>query len=269
YLQILSQAIEETIFNRWGVISRHFELIVNELCNDKLRPMVSALLIAIAHGKNKVQDMADETGFSKAQISLKLTRLMEQGVVHKNGNYYYFQDKLLKYWIKYMFERRQKDVAIFPDKQRKAFKEEFKSMIEEFKLCTRKTLPDRIGELLMCFDNESFDLNGRKYKLPVFSKVETVKLRNDAGGMFEAIAAKTDEQQWFIITKKDHLMESDVNAILSVAQKIPKPERCVIIALANIEDNVRIRALQEHVWIWNTNELNTLLSLFDKPFISL
>ncbi|MBF0478761.1 MAG: AAA family ATPase [Candidatus Omnitrophica bacterium] len=269
YLPILTQAVEDTIFNRWGVISRHFELIINELCHDKHRPMMSSVLMVIANGKSKFQDIVDETGFSKSQVNLKINRLLEQGVVRKNGNYYYFQDKLFKYWVKYVFQRRLKDVVVFPEKQRLSFNAEFYAIFDNFKLCAQKTLPDRIVDLLMCFDNESFDLNGRKYKLPVFSEVEIVQLESKTGGVFDAIMAKTAEQSWFIITKKEHLAESDVSEILLASQKIPRPERCVIISLAHIEDNVRIRALQEHFWVWNECELNILLALFDKPLISI
>jgi AAA+ ATPase superfamily predicted ATPase len=35
YMPIVSQAVENTLFDRWGVISRHFELIVMDLCPSK------------------------------------------------------------------------------------------------------------------------------------------------------------------------------------------------------------------------------------------
>ena len=54
------------------------------------------------------------------------------------------------------------------DKQRRQFKEDFHQIVEEFKITTRKEFSLRIVELLHCFENESIDLNGRKYKLPMF-----------------------------------------------------------------------------------------------------
>ena len=46
-----------------------------------------------------------------------------------------------------------------------------------------------------------------------------------------------------------------------------KWHRCILISLSSLDENARVRALQERMWIWNEVEVNTLMNLFDKPFI--
>ncbi len=268
YMPIVTQAIENTIFDRWGVVSRHFELVVSDLCSGKGNRMISSIFISLANGKHKIEEIVADLSIPRTQIHQKILRLLEQGIIVKNGNFYYFKDKLLKFWIKYVYQKRLRDVELSPDKQRKQFKEEFNKLIESFKLSSRKDFSSRIVELLHCFDNESFDLNGRRYKLPIFRSFEPIKIKSDNGLCFDVIKASTQDTIWFVVTKKDNFVETDINFVLSELKKIgQKPERCLLVCLSDLDVNARLKALQERFWIWNEGELNTLLTLFDQPFI--
>ncbi len=268
YVPLLSQAVENTIFDRWGVLSRHFELITNELASGKGNKLTTMILMALADENHKIADIIDHIDVKRTQVSQKLSRLMEMGFVVKNGNYYFLKDKLFKYWIKFVYQKRFKDIELAPDKLRKQFKEEFNRLVEDFYVCTRKDLSSRIIELLYCFDNEAFQLNGRKYKLPVFKRIEPFKLDVNSGRAFDVIEAQTKNASWYIFMKKDVFFENDINLIANtVKENKKKLERCLIISLSDLEENARLKALQERFWIWNQGELNALLTLFDKPYI--
>jgi len=268
YNPLLTQAIENTIFDRWGVISRHFELIINELASGKGNRIIASILMAISNGKHKADELIEEIDVKKSQLTQKISRLIDLGVIIKNGNFYYFKDKLFKYWIKYVYQKRLKDVELAPDKQRKQFKEEFHACVEGFNITSRKDLSSRIIELLYCFDNEAFQLNGRRYKLPQFRKVTPFKIRNDVGVYFDVIKASASDTEWFVVLKKESFGEGDVSMVVAEAKKLgKKPDRCLIISLTDLDENARLKALQERFWIWNEGEVNTLLTLFNKPYI--
>lgn len=269
YMPLLSQAVENTIFSRWGVLSRHFELIIQDLCSTKQNTMVASILISLSNNKNKIQDIANATDIKKAQVSQRLNKLIDQGIVVRNGNFHYFKDKLFKYWIKFIYQKRIKDVELIPDKQKKLFKEDFNRLIDWFNSTTRKDFTTRIVELLHCFDNEAFKLNGRNYRLPFFREVTPMNLKNENIFYFDGVKAVSTDSEWFIIMKKDNFNENDINLIVNECKKNEKrPEKCLMISLAGIEENAKLRALQEKFWIWDQKELNTLLTLFDKPFIT-
>ena len=252
------------------MISRHFDLIVSDLCHQsKGSSHASAILIALANGRHKIEELVADVGLNKARLLLKINRLAEEAVVVKNGNFYFLKDKLFRYWIKYVFQKRLKDVDFTTDKQRKRFKEEFNRCVEEFKVMSRKDFSSRIVELLHCFDNEAFDLNGRRYKLPTFREVAPLKIRNEENGSaLDAISARTDGGLWYIVLKKDNFAESDVSAIIKEGKRSsPRLERCLIISLTDLDENAKLKALEERFWIWNESELKTLLTLFNKPYI--
>ena len=153
-------------------------------------------------------------------------------------------------------------------KKRKEFAEELNRSWMNFQKASQKDLSSRIVELLSCFDNEAFSLNGRKYKLPVFYEIVPFQNSKLNGIDFQVIKASGSDGVWFIILKKESLCENDVNAFLGELKKLDqKPQRRVIISLSDLDEHTKIKALQERMWIWNEKEINMLLSFYDKPFI--
>ncbi|MCH8271690.1 MAG: hypothetical protein IIB41_00415 [Candidatus Marinimicrobia bacterium] len=147
-------------------------------------------------------------------------------------------------------------------------REEFNAGVQDFNVTTRQDFSSRIIDLFYCFDNEAINLGGRKYKLPMFKEIMPCRFKDDNGNFVDAIKATTENSVWFVVSKEKHVEESDVNTILRETKRIePKMERCLIVSLSDLDENTRLKALQEKFWIWNEQELNTLLTLFDKPYI--
>ncbi|MDP8265557.1 MAG: hypothetical protein P9M07_01285 [Candidatus Aceula meridiana] len=268
FLPILSQAVEDTIFNRWGVLSRHFEILINSLSAGKSPKEIYSILVALSNSQHKIEDIVVACDLKKSFIRQKISRLIELGIVEKSGNFYYLQDKLLRYWIKYIFQKRLNNIDCDPKKQKVDFRKEFAAAVEIFQMASQKELSLRIIELLQCFGNESFNCQGRRYRLPSFRKIKPIKLRNANNQSFDIIKASSEDGLWFIILKQDSLSEKDVNLFMDESRKFnQKPQKCVVISLDSLEDNVRLRALQEKMWIWSEGELNLLLNMYDKPYI--
>ncbi|MFH1360558.1 MAG: ATP-binding protein [Candidatus Omnitrophota bacterium] len=268
YLPLLSQAIENTIFSRWGILSRHFDLMMHHLSFSKANAAVPRLLLALAHGQNKLQDLVDATHLKKTFITQKLNRLIDLGILDKNGNYYHYVDKLLKYWIKYVFQKRMSMIDSTTQRQKELFQKELESLVHDFTLISERDLSARIIELLHCFDNEAFTINGRRYKLPLFREINPMNRKKNTYESFDIIKAESTEDVWFIILKESSLFENEMDAFLAESKRTSqKKQKRVVISLSDLEANVRLRALQERMWIWSENELNTLLSLYDKPYI--
>ncbi len=269
YAPLLLQAVENLVFNPWGVLSRHFELQVQGLYRGaKSGGNLSSVLIAVAQGHHKISDLNRHLAVKPSQLAPRVAVLLEADIVEKNGNYYHVKDKLFKYWIKYVYERRLKAMDMEPGRARKMFKEEINRAVNDFQMTARKDLCARVVDLLHKFDDEAFELNGRRYKLSLFRDIKPVKLRLSAGNFFDALVAGTDEGQWLVVLKKDPLHENDVNGIMEEMKKMsPRPQRCVVVALSGLDDNAKLRALQEKFWVWNEPEVNALMHLYDEPCI--
>ncbi len=268
YVPLINQAIEDIVFNPWGALSRHFDLMIAELSQGKGNRAMTSLLIAMANGKNRVKDILEAIDQKSNQVNAKLNRLIELDIVEKNGNLYQFKDRLFRYWLKYVLQKRLMAVDLEPGKQYKLFREELNRAVVDFQATSRKDLSTRISELFHCFDNESLNLNGRRYKLPVFSQITPMKLRSIAGNYIDVIQGECEEGTWLVALRKDPFTETDINTLLSEAKNLDnKPQRLVVVSLSNLDENTKVRALQERMWIWSEQEVNSLMHLYDKPYV--
>lgn len=268
YAPIVTQAIENVIFNPWGVISRHFELQVNTLTVGKNAGLTVSLLGLLAQGKHKISDLSENLRLKASQVNLRINALQDSNIVERNGNYYHIKDKLFSYWIKYVYQRRLRVIDLEVGRSRKQFKEEINRALNDFGMVARKDLSVRIMDLMHKFDNESFVLCGRRYKLTAFRDIKVLKLRIGTGNYFDAISAESQEGVWLVVLKKDPVHDNDLNGILEEIKKLdPRPARSVIVSLSGLDENARVRALQEKLWIWDEDQLNSLMHLFDEPII--
>jgi hypothetical protein len=268
FAPIVTQAIENVIFNPWGVISRHFELQINALTVGKNAGLTVALLGALAQGKHKISDLGTSLKLKTSQVNPRVNALQDSNVVERNGNYYHIKDKLFSYWIKYVHQRRLRVIDLEAGRSRKQFKEEINKALNDFGMVARKDLSVRVADLMHKFDNESFVLCGRRYKLTAFRDIKVLKLRMGTGNYFDAISAQGQEGLWLVVLRKDPVYDNDLNGILEEIKKLdPRPARSVIVSLSGLDENAKLRALQEKLWIWDEDQLNSLMHLFDEPII--
>lgn len=267
YIPILSQAIENIVFNQWGALSRHFELMMNKFSDGAAQQDVPSLLMALSNGTHKVSTLVSDLRMKSSQVKRRLKMLIQKDVVEKNGSYYHLNDKLFRYWVKYVYQKRLCSLELEPGRHRVNFKEDIQEAIAKFQLNSGKDLSARVVDLLHCFDDETLQLDGRKYRLPTVHSVEPLQTRQK-GHAFDVLQATTDQGMWYLVLKKDSFLEQELNDFLKQTKSFEeKPRRCVLVSMADLDENARVRALEERMWIWNEGEINTLMQLFDKPYV--
>ncbi len=268
YAPLVVQAVENLVFSRWGALSRYFELIVGRLCSGRANRLVMDILFALANGEHKAKEIVVKLGVKQGQVTQKLNYLLEQDILEKNGTHFHIKDKLLRYWIKYVFQRRIKAIDMEPGRQTREFKEEITRALNEFQVTSRKDLATRVTELVRCFENEVLCVRGHSYRLPLFSEVKPLRIKARGGNSFEVLEAQTQDGPWLLVLRKDPVAEGDINAVAEEARRMGvRPQRCVIVSLSEMDDSARLRALEERMWIWNEPDLNSLMNLYDKPYI--
>lgn len=271
FLPFLSYAVENTIFNRWGVLSRHFEILVESLSWPKDDEATLRLLIALAEQKNSLDEIVCvHERRKKIIIKQKLSHLIELGLVERSGRFYYLKDKLFRYWIKYILKRRLNFVGFDPQQERILFREEFAHNVNAFHLASQKDLSVRVIELLSCFNDETFHVHGRRYRLSSFEKFKSTRMAMSPTAEMDVIKAYAPDGPWIVMLHDKDLSENDMNALLDEIKKVEgKPRKQVIISLRDLGNPLRLRALQERMWIWDEKELNFLLNMYNKPYIAL
>ncbi len=269
FLPLLSLAIEKILYERWGVLSRHFDLVVERIASGKGNVVVGRILLSLACGRQKLTELSACLHLKQALVSGRVNRLLELGVVAKNGNYLYLPDRLLKYWLRFVFYKRRNVIEDTDERQQDEFRQEFARAYETSCVNAKRDVSLQILELFACFENESLSINGRRYKLPAFRQMTPTRIPLALGGHLDLIRAVCDEGEWMIMLKSGVVGENEINSMLAETKKIiHKPQRCVLISFDYLDENARVKALQERMWIWNEGELSTLSSIFDKSLIA-
>jgi len=267
FVPVLTEAVKSVLFNPWGVLSRHFDLFMDALC-FKGNVLNARILLVLSNGKQKLKDIAHLMNVKQSLISPRISRLIEGGHVVKNGKFFYIDDRLFRYWLKFVFQKRQQAIEYGLERQMQDFEKEFIAIVEHFQVTNQKDVQARIIELFNCFDDEAVQMNGRRYKLPVFQRLSSIKRLDGAADPFAFIEARTSSGNWCVVLTRRSVQEQEIaNIAAHLKKRNQKLERCVLIALEDLDENVRVRALQERMWIWNENELNTLLNIYDQSYI--
>lgn len=268
FVPLLTQALENLLFQPWGLLSNHFSLKVGQLSNPKGNLLSGRLLLALANGKQKFQEIVGQVGVKPSQVRQNLNYLIEQNIVVKNGSFFYLEDKLFRFWIQHVFQHREKSLDFDLSQRQEQFRRAVQEAIDHHGLQSRKDLATRVLELISCFEDEICYINGRRYRLPVFQGIIPAKDRKIMEGCLEVIRASTEAGDWFVVLKSQAISENDINTVIAESKKrAARPRKCILISLGETDENVRLRALQERMWVWNEGELNTLLNIFNKPYI--
>ena len=195
-------------------------------------------------------------------------RLQETGIVGKSGRSFYIRDRLLRYWLRYVFRRRRDAMDIDPARFLEEFQAAFAAAVEDFRIQIKKDMPVRIMELFHCFDDEAIHMDGRRYKLPVFDNISLEKMKFAAAAGFHLLRASAGADEWLILLKPEQVKEQDLSQIIAeVKKEYVRPQRCVLISMHDLDETARVRALQERMWIWNERELRTLFNIYNKPYL--
>lgn len=269
FLPILSLSLEKILNERWGVLNRHFDLLLDRVTCGKGNVIVGRILISLSAGRMKIAELADSLGVRQSVLSGRVNRLLELGIVAKNGNFFFIPDRVFRYWLKFVYQKRRNFLEDRDERQVEEFRREFSRAYEASCANQGRDISHQVVELLSCFENEQLTINGRRYKLPQFKEMAPSRVRLSGGGHMDLIRAASEDGEWIIILKPDAIGESEIVRLAEETRKIiQKPQRCVLISLKPLDENARIRAIQERMWIWNEGELNALAEIYDKSLFS-
>lgn len=268
FLNNLIDCLEELLFERWGVLNLHFSRIIERLGPKNGREVFLGILCAVACGDNKLPQILEKMRKDKGRISLRLNRLVEEDRLFRNGNVFCLSDKLFGFWLKTSHQKRLKSFLGGPAEERLYFKNELKQKLAAFVQTSNNEVEARIIELLKSFDNELFQLNGRKHRLPSFNKVYPLNFNGNAAQNLKGLIAETERDQWAVVFKEGMILDGDILSFLSATKEMAgRIARRVVISLSEMETNARLRALQEKMWVWSAGDVNFILNLFGKSFI--
>ncbi len=266
-LESLIETLIELIFEKRGFFYQHFNLILERLEMASFKRRLTPVLLSLANGQNKLKGIVSYFAKDKISVEQKISRLLELSLISKNGNFYYICDKLFSFWLREIYQKSTKSFDCETKTQTEYLKGYLRSLIDSFCQTARKNLSERVLELFYSFDNDYFQFNGHRFRLPVFREIKPLKLEKQNNAQIDCLIARNPELSWLVLLRDGLVTEEEVSFALEKMEKFDiKPEKNILIYVSDIEPNARLKALQEKVWLWNLSDLNLLMNFYHRPY---
>ncbi|MDO8525870.1 MAG: helix-turn-helix domain-containing protein, partial [Candidatus Omnitrophota bacterium] len=256
---ILAQTILELVYHANGVIHQYLINFILTLLDTKTRENDLAILMSIADGHNTQSKIARLLKARQADASKNLARLMELGLITKNGVFYEIEDVMLAFWLKGVYRRRKELLVDGTFDKTELFRNDMLSFIGACANENRKTATGRIAELFNIFSNELVYIDSKNIRLPHFTRVD-IKALQDSGYM---IAASFRGNYWVAQVFERAVNENDiVNYIKNAKSFGYRISNKVLLALSGIDENAKLLAKELKISIWDNSVANKLLTYY-------
>lgn len=269
----LAEIIEEMLLDDSGILNQRFSNLIKRLSVFSSLPEIAGegknqdylcVLYSIANGQNKLKEIAHLLHKSAKEIESKANSLSELNFITRSGNFLKINDKLFAFWLKYVYRERLQSLTFDAKTQRDSFREKIGAIIQEFLVDVRKPIAERVGELLRLFENDTIQIEKKRLKLSQFREIKQIEFSKSR--LKQGLLGRSSDSLWIMAFKHDLVTEEDITEFAEECKKYRhKLQKRIIVTLCDIEDNAKLRALEEKIWTWDLNNLNQILDLFSKP----
>ena len=266
-IETLSVTLEQLLFQEWGIFNLKFTSYLSQLTSTRNRNDLLYILDAISTGTNRLRDLARVLRKQKTEITQKLNKLTELGIISKNGSFYYVKDRLMSFWLK--FVHYEKLYSLDPDYTDQAlhFKNKIRSEIDEFINTSNTKIADRMLDIFNLFErDDDIQIDRKRLRLSTFKELKIVSFDNAHLKM--VIFGRALDSLWLTAIKEGSINEQDVNEFILNTKKFKhKVTNKIIVGLGGIDRNAKLLAKESSVMTWDISCLNNLFDLYGKPRI--
>ncbi len=260
----ITEALLKLVYDANGVIHQYLLNYILDLLDSRQRDQQIAILVAIANQQYKQQGIARRLKMKQGETAKMLEKLLEAGIISKNGLFYRIEDTMLEFWLRHVYQRRRGLLVDGTFSKERLFREDIKSYIGSFVKQSSKQYLARLAELLDLFSNELVEIDARQIRLPHFTKIEAKSFDNTVGSLACSFRGKT----WIVQPYREPVTETDIiNYIRNIKTLERKIVNKVIIPLKGIDENANLLAKELKISIWGLSTVNMILSFYGRQKI--
>jgi len=240
-------------------------------CLQRLREVEQArtstayvhLLLTLAGRRSTLRVLAQATHQAVSETSRQLGRLVEWGLVTRQGEVYMSDSPLWSFWLRQVFQvRRHATVTTVAGMTQRVTQQLEADWHAFYREHTRAPFQRFLG-LLGQFQNELVRVDNRRVRLPQFTQVEREAL---GAGTHRVIAQPATGLPWLYWVKESHLREGDVVAFTQRSHGTPQRVGArVVVGLEDCEPAALLLAKASRLWVWHQPTLQALHQLYRLP----
>jgi Cdc6-like AAA superfamily ATPase len=259
--RLLAQALLDVVYDSSGAIHQYLVNFILDMLDSKTKDTSMAMLAAIALGRNRSSEAARGLRLRQSEASKLLSRLVEAGLLSKNGIFYRIDDAMLEFWLKHIYQARR-DLLVDGVFDRAAlFRDDIAGYIASFHDDLSRGPAVKVAELFGTFSNELVQIGSKAIRLPHFTRVETRRM--DSGG--DIIAASLRGKYWMIQVYESEAGETEIiDYMRGIKEMSSAISNKLIIPLRGIDEMAGLLAKELKISIWDLATMNMLLTFYGK-----
>ncbi len=259
--ELISQALNAVIYDSKGILNQYFTSLLSHNLNGADYSGFLAILLSASERGSRLGDISEAAKRQPGVISKQINYLLEKDLLSKAGVFYRIQDKIFRFWLKSVYQKKRLSLAADPATESKEFSNEIESQILSFSRTAKKDLGEMIIDLFKCFRNEIIVLQNKSFKLQHFEEVRPWPKT----GLPDCVLARYKDKHWACMVKREEINEAQIQQFFDYCRKSKyKVQRIIVISPKELELNVRLTALEKKIWIWHLPDLNLLLDLYGR-----
>ena len=260
----LPEILESLLFDTSGILHQRFSGYIKHLTDANYSFDYLSILYLISCGRTKIKDIAHIMRKQKAELALRINHLLEFDALTRSGDFLKLNDSVFGFWLRFVYQEKLSSLTHDAKNQLIKFRDNIEELIKDFITANSKPVMERMVEVLRMFEDEIMQFEKKRIKLNHFREIKPLELCCRA--LKDGLLGRGQEGVWIMALKNELLTEEDITEFARECKKYRhKTQRKIIITLQGIDDNTRLRAMEEKIWAWDIDNLNEVLRLFSKP----
>jgi len=261
----LSSTLEGLLFNSAGILNQRFSNYIKRFMDLPRSNEYISILYMVSSGRNKIKDIAHILHKQEKQIFSNVNHLLEVDALTRNGDFLKLNDRVFGFWLRFVYQQKLQSLSFDAGCQKEKFKDGISAMIQEFLDFSRKSLIERITELLYLFEDQTLQIETKKIRLNRFREIKPLEFNRR--NLKRGLIGRSGENLWIMAVKDDAVTEEDITDFASECRRYrhAKLQRKIIFTPCNIDYNTRLKAMEEKIIAWDINDVNKFMDLFSKP----
>ncbi len=264
--KVIGEVLLKLLFESQGILNQFFIKLISPWTRADSRGSHLLILIELAKGKNKLKDLSQVINRGQKETSKQVQELIEHELILKTGMFYRFHNKIFKFWLKEVYEKKEWSLLGTSGKS-EDFLRRIEEMISEYDELLKLDVSERILGLFALFRNEMVEFGEKRRKLPHFT--ELIKMEPDPSqlkGGSRSVVAKGHGRCWVCKITEEKATESEVRDLVSGVEKSKKDSSTkVLVALGGADENAKLLAKEKRVLTLGLSRINLLMDLYGNP----
>ncbi len=263
----VAETLLKLLFESQGILNQYFSKLIAPWTQFHSKGSHLLVMTQLAKGKNRLKDLSAAINRKQSETSRQLKELMEYELIVKNGVFYRFHDKLFKFWLKEVYEKKELSLLGTPGNI-ESFLARILEIIAEFETLARMDVSERVASLFGLFRNDLIEVGERKRQLPHFTEILRFSNPAAAAGGLEnprELIAKGHGRCWVCKIVEEKATEKEVLDLIEADRSGKNVSKTrVLVALKGFEENARLLAKEKRVFALGLSRLNLLMDLYGK-----